>query len=314
MGARQHQRLEPVDHGAERQAAGSQITSPAGGTSFGDGSQMTVTGTATDTGGGVVAGVEISTDGGSTWHPATITTPDATTVTWSYTWVVHGSSSTTILSRAVDDSANLEVPSDPISITVNCPCSLWGPNAVPTDGAAATDPNSTNLGVKFTTDTFGTVRGLRFYKATTSTGTRVGSLSLWTSTGQLLAQATFTGETASGWQQVNFSTPVAVSPHTTYVVSYYAPNGHYLQTEGYFYPRRRPPLTGEAPSMPRPCMPFATRRPPSTGSTRTPPARPSRHRRSTPPRITGSIRSSRRRRRRARSPECPQRRATPPPS
>ena len=30
----------------------------------------TITGTATDTGGGVVAGVEVSTDGGTTWHPA----------------------------------------------------------------------------------------------------------------------------------------------------------------------------------------------------------------------------------------------------
>ena len=30
-----------------------------------------VSGTATDTGGGVVAGVEVSTNGGSTWHPVT---------------------------------------------------------------------------------------------------------------------------------------------------------------------------------------------------------------------------------------------------
>ena len=32
---------------------------------------VTITGTATDTGGGVVGGVEVSTDGGATWHPAT---------------------------------------------------------------------------------------------------------------------------------------------------------------------------------------------------------------------------------------------------
>jgi hypothetical protein len=46
----------------------------------------------------------------------------------------------------------------------------------------------------------------------------------------LLAQATFTNETASGWQQVSFSSPVAVTAGTTYVVSYYAPNGHYSAT------------------------------------------------------------------------------------
>ena len=39
---------------------------------------VTLTGTATDAGGGVVAGVEVSTDGGTTWHPATGTT------SWTY--------------------------------------------------------------------------------------------------------------------------------------------------------------------------------------------------------------------------------------
>ena len=37
-----------------------------------------------------MAGVEVSTDGGATWHPATLTTPAEQSVTWSYTWVAHG--------------------------------------------------------------------------------------------------------------------------------------------------------------------------------------------------------------------------------
>ena len=37
---------------------------------------------------------------------------------------------------------------------------------------------------------------------------------LWSSTGALLASATFSGETASGWQQVNFSTPVQIQAGT----------------------------------------------------------------------------------------------------
>ena len=53
-----------------------------------DGSQVTISGTASDTGGGVVAGVEVSTDGGATWHPATGTT------SWTYTWTAHGNPST----------------------------------------------------------------------------------------------------------------------------------------------------------------------------------------------------------------------------
>ena len=55
-------------------------------------------------------------------------------------------------------------------------------------------PAATEVGVKFKTDTYGIVTGIRFYKASTNTGTHVGNL--WTATGQLLATATFTGETA----------------------------------------------------------------------------------------------------------------------
>ncbi len=92
------------------------------------------------------------------------------------------------------------------------------------------DPNSTNdsgdgtsvtVGVKFTSDVFGQVSGIRFYKASTNTGTHVGSL--WSSSGQLLASATFTNETTSGWQTVTFSTPVTVLPGTTYVAALLCP-------------------------------------------------------------------------------------------
>jgi hypothetical protein len=82
----------------------------------------------------------------------------------------------------------------------------------------------------FTTDTNGFISGVRFYKASTNTGTHVADL--WTANGTLLSQATFTGETASGWQTVSFSTHVAVTAGTTYVVSYYAPNGHYSLGSG----------------------------------------------------------------------------------
>jgi hypothetical protein len=43
----------------------------------------------------------------------------------------------------------------------------------------------------------------------------------------LLAKVTFSGETASGWQQALFATPVAVAANTNYVISYLAPKGYY---------------------------------------------------------------------------------------
>ena len=49
----------------------------------------------------------------------------------------------------------------------------------------------------------------------------------------MLATATFTNETASGWQQVNLSSPVMVTAGTTYVVSYHT-SGNYSVDGNYF--------------------------------------------------------------------------------
>ena len=79
----------------------------------------------------MVAGVEVSTDGGTTWHPVTTMSAANTSVTWSYSWIAHGNPTTTIESRAVDDSGNLEKPGPGITVNVNCPCSIWGTGATP---------------------------------------------------------------------------------------------------------------------------------------------------------------------------------------
>jgi len=108
---------------------------------------------------------------------------------------------------------------------------IWASTATPTVASAA-DTTAQELGVKFTSDTAGYITGIRFYKGAGNTGTHVGHL--WTASGQLLASATFTGESASGWQQVNFSQPVAIQANTTYIASYYAPNGGYAYSSAYF--------------------------------------------------------------------------------
>jgi hypothetical protein len=96
----------------------------------------------------------------------------------------------------------------------------------------AGDPNSIEVGVKFSSEVNGSVTGIRFYKAAANTGTHIGSL--WSSTGTLLASATFTNETASGWQQVTFSEPVPITAGATYVAGYLAPSGHYSATSAAF--------------------------------------------------------------------------------
>ncbi|HWS44719.1 MAG TPA: DUF4082 domain-containing protein [Acidimicrobiia bacterium] len=108
-----------------------------------------------------------------------------------------------------------------------CPCNLFGQATPPIPDSGDAGAN-VELGVKFTSDVSGFVTGVRFYKAAANTGTHTGSL--WSATGTRLATATFTGETASGWQTVTFSTRVAVTAGTTYIASYHLTAGHYAAT------------------------------------------------------------------------------------
>ncbi len=113
----------------------------------------------------------------------------------------------------------------------SCPCTIWPGSATPSQ-VTVNDPNAVELGVKFSPDVAGSITGIRFYKGPQNTGTHTGSL--WSTSGARLATATFTSETASGWQQVNFASPVNVTANTTYVASYYAPVGNYSANGDYF--------------------------------------------------------------------------------
>src|SRR6266403_1504625 len=206
----------------------STIVSPVPGTIMSAGSPVTVSGTALDLGGGVVGGVEVSPDGGNTWHPA------VGRENWSYTLVPTNAGPINIQSRAVDDSGNLEIPSPGTIVTAVpqiCPCTIWPSTSTPT----TTDTGSNSpleLGVQFRSDSSGYITGIRFYKSAANTGTHIGNL--WNGLGTLLASATFTGESASGWQQVNFSNPVAVTANTVYVASYHTNAGHFSDDLNYF--------------------------------------------------------------------------------
>ncbi|MCA6117922.1 DUF4082 domain-containing protein [Bradyrhizobium sp. WSM 1738] len=190
-------------------------------------STVTISGTASDLGGGVIGAVEVSTDGGLTWYNA------IGDENWTYTWSPQVAGTYTIKSRAVDDSINLETPSAGRTVVVTAPSyiTLFSGSATPAI-VNATDSSAVELGVKFQTSVAGTVSGIRFYKSSQDTGTHTGEL--WTSTGTLLATATFTNETASGWQSVTFSNPVTLTPNTTYVASYHTNVGHYSVSPDYF--------------------------------------------------------------------------------
>jgi hypothetical protein len=112
-----------------------------------------------------------------------------------------------------------------------CPCSIWNGSAVPTVTDAGGGPG-VEVGMKFTSNSSGMITGMSFYKSSANTGTHVGNL--WSSTGTLLATATFTNETASGWQTVSFSPAVSITANTEYVVSYHTTVGHFSADQGFF--------------------------------------------------------------------------------
>jgi hypothetical protein len=201
------------------------ISTPTAGATISGGTAYTVSGTATDAGGGQVGAVEVSIDNGATWHPAT------GRASWTYAWSPSGIGPVTIKVRASDDSGNVQSTPASVSVTQQCPCSLLAAKNPPVQ-PAGNDTSAINLGVKFKSDSDGFISGIRFYKETANGGIHTGSL--WSSTGTRLATGTYTNETASGWQTLVFNQPVAVNANTTYVASYFAPQGHETGTGGTF--------------------------------------------------------------------------------
>jgi len=117
------------------------------------------------------------------------------------------------------------------AIGTAAPVSLWPSTAVP-DTRGVSSAQSGELGLTFVSEISGYVTGVRFYKSSENLGQHVGYL--WTEVGTLLASVTFTSETASGWQQANFASPVAIAANTPYVISYWAPEGHNADDALYF--------------------------------------------------------------------------------
>jgi hypothetical protein len=91
--------LAPAVPSVDDEPPATTITSPKATAEVKAGDEVTVQGAAIDEGGGVVAAVEVSTDGGATWHPA------IGTGLWTYTFKATGP--TTVMARGVDDSANV---------------------------------------------------------------------------------------------------------------------------------------------------------------------------------------------------------------
>lgn len=220
------------------------ISFPSNGTMI-QGSLITITGSATDAGGGKVAGVELSFNGGSTWQAA------EGTENWIFYWQPTSSGLNSIMARAWDDLGNLEIPGTVGSgnnkeVTVTEICYSIFQSITPSISIVNNVGNGNaplEVGVKFFSNFDGYISGLRFYKGIGGQGIHIGNL--WSINGDNLASVTFNNETASGWQTVTLNTPVAITANTIYVVSYFSQHGDFVKTDPYFISDKvNGPLTG----------------------------------------------------------------------
>jgi parallel beta-helix repeat protein len=101
---------------------------------------------------------------------------------------------------------------------------IWSDSFTPAT-VDSNDGTDLTLGVLFKSDVDASLTKVKFYKASTNTGTHVAKV--WSLAGTLLATKTFASETASGWQSVTLDTPVPLTAGTRYWVSVRMPNGHY---------------------------------------------------------------------------------------
>ena len=86
------------------------------------------------------------------------------------------------------------------------------------------DPNAQTLGVQFQASSSGFITGVRFYKEPDDTGAHIGSL--WSLGGRCWRPGRSPARPPVGWQELDFSSPVAVTAGTTYVASYLTNTGH----------------------------------------------------------------------------------------
>jgi len=115
-------------------------------------------------------------------------------------------------------------------------------NIFTTQTPAVTDTDGPyEMGMKFKSTKIGKITEIRYYKYSGETGTHIGRL--WSASGTELANVTFTGETASGWQTATLSTPYEITVNTVYVVTVNSNNRYGATSGGLEYAITNGPLS-----------------------------------------------------------------------
>ncbi|BAY94727.1 MULTISPECIES: DUF4082 domain-containing protein [unclassified Tolypothrix] len=155
---------------------------------------------------------------------ATLTPSTALAANTSYT--------ATITSGVKDIAGNALAQNYIWSFTTGSGITLWD-NSITPAVLQDSDTNAVNLGVKFRADVNGYIKAIRFYKGNSNTANY--TVNLWDNSSQTsIGTASVSNVSGTGWQTVNFTTPVAITANTVYVASYLTTIGRYSVNQNYF--------------------------------------------------------------------------------
>ena len=199
------------------------ITQPTAGNTVSG--SVTITATSGDNVG--VVGLRFRVDGVDIGSEV-LNPPSPSSMSWDSTSVANGSRVLTAVAR---DAAG-HTTSASVTVTVANPVQTLLTTQTPGNATVNTG-QAWELGVRVVSDVTGQITRLRFYKGPNENGPHVGHV--WNAAGQLLATATFSSETASGWQEQALATPVPMAANNEYVVSVTTgPNGDFAFTQNGF--------------------------------------------------------------------------------
>ena len=126
------------------------------------------------------------------------------------------------------------------SYQVGTTYSFWNNSTKPAI-TSYNDDEPIEVGVAFESSIAGTTAAIRFYDGDPDSledddDNNTFKVDLWSISGSLLGTANYSlnDDSSLGWQQANFTKPVAIAANTVYVASYYAPGGGYAVSIGYF--------------------------------------------------------------------------------
>ena len=217
--------LTAVSQSTDTTAPDSTISSPSAGAAIADGSTVTISGTASDAG-GQVAGVEVSTDGGSTLAPGH--GHDLVVLQLERPWLAdldhHVARHRRLRQRRVLLAERHRQHRLPVHDA--------GPEHDPVGPRpAGSQPGRGRRPLQGR-------HGRQGHRSPLLQGDRQHRLARRQPVDQRRDAARHRDlqrRERHGWQQLNFTTPVDITAGTTYVASYYAPRGHYSVSSEYYY-------------------------------------------------------------------------------